>query len=138
MRKVTFRISVVFLLLLSVLSSGLSASASNTTPIEPMYIGITSMSPEISISSTGVITCTDRVMLKKGYKADVIWELQSGTSRLTTTSTWKDSGTSAIPLRVERDAIRGYSYRLKTSVKVYNSSGTLVDDEVKYSRTVSY
>lgn len=140
MKKQTIRCAIILIGLLVIANgSTIVAAAQSPTTIEPMYVGIARMIPEISISSSGVITCTDLVKLHDGYSANVTWELESGTgNRLTPKYTWRDSGTGSLSLSAKRDAIHGYSYRLKTSVKVYNSSGTLVDDEVKYSRTVSY
>lgn len=139
MKKQTVRCVVIFLTLIITVNSGLMASAAQLVPIEPMYTGLMRLKPDVSISSSGTITCTDTVTLKGGYSANVVWELQSGTGyTLTGTSTWTKSGTSVLSLNVTRQAIRGNNYRLKTSVKVYNSSNQLVDDEVMYSKTVSY
>ena len=137
--KKTIRCAIILLSLIITTNCGIWATAAQSTSIEPMYVGLSRMTPELSISPSGTIYCTDKVKLRSSYSANVTWELQSGTgAQLTGIATWRDSGTSELTLDATRYATRGYSYRLKTSVKVYNSSGTLVDDEVKYSRTVSY
>ena len=138
-KKQILRCALILMSLLVVTGSSLTATAAQPSPVEPMYVGLSRMKPELSISTTGTISCSDRVKLYTGYSANVTWELQSGTgTQLTTISTWKDSGTFELTLNATRQAVRGNNYRLKTSVKVYNSSGTLVDDEVKYSNIVSY
>lgn len=139
MRKQTIRCIIVFLILIITTNSGLVVFAAQPDTIEPMYTGLMRVKPDISISSSGTITCTDTVTLKGGYSADVVWELQSSTSyAFTGTSTWTNSGTSVLSLNATRQAIRGYNYRLKTSIKVYNSNSQLVDNEVVYSKIVSY
>lgn len=139
MRKITAPFAIILGSLLVFMCNGIWASAAQPTPIEPMYTGISRLLPEISISKDGVITCSDVITLRSGYSANVTWELQSGTgAQLTSMATWKDSGTSRLTLNATRIASRGYTYRLKTAIKVYNSNGVLVDDEVKYSRSLSY
>lgn len=128
-----------FVCLIFPLSLGISAKAATPEPIQPMYIGIVSLSPRVVISPTGTISCADTVSLKNGYSADVTWELNYGTgSKLSNLSTWTTSGKGEITLSKGRQAIHGYNYQLKTTAKVYNSSGKYVETAVKYSSVVSY
>ena len=84
-------------------------------------------------------TALDLVTIKTGYSANITWTLQGGSGReFKPIATWTSSGGTRHPLDASRIADKGSSYRLKTSIKVYNSSGTLVDDEVKYSSVVTY
>lgn len=137
--KKPIRCAIILLSLIITANCGIWATATQSSSAEPMYVGLARMTPELSISSSGIISCTDKVKLRSGYSANVTWELQSGTgSQLTGITSWTDSGTTELILDTTRRATHGNNYRLKTSVKVYNSGGTLVDDEIKYSRTVSY
>lgn len=133
------RCVAVFMFLLFSLGIGTPALAATTNPIQPMYVGVTFLSPGITISSSGAITCKDTVILKSGYSADVTWELKHGTSsKLSNLSTWTASGSGELLLNQVRYASHGYNYQLKTTAKVYNSSGKYVETAVKYSSVVSY
>ncbi len=121
------------------LSLGISAKAATTDPMQPMYIGIVSLSPRLVISPSGTISCTDTVSLKNGYSANITWELKHGTGNtLSKLSSWTASGKGEITLSKGRQAIRGYSYQLKATAKVYDSNGNYIETAVKYSSVVSY
>ena len=138
-RRQSIRCAAISLVLLLSLNAGNFASAVTADPIQPMYIGIVSLFPHVTISSSGVITCSDTVILKNGYSADVTWELNYGSGgNLSNRLTWTASGSRNISLSKERYASRGYSYQLKTSAKVYDSSKNCVETAVKYSPVVSY
>ncbi len=129
----------IFMFLLFSLSVGTSASAATVNPIQPMYVGVTFLSPGITISSSGTITCKDTVILKSGYSSDVTWELKRGNNgNLSNLSTWTASGRGELLLNQVRYASHGYSYQLKTTAKVYNSNGNYVETAIKYSSVVSY
>ena len=133
------RCVVVFMFLLFSISISTSALAAVANPIQPMYVGVTFLSPGVTISSSGAITCRDTVLLKSGYSADVTWELKHGTNgNFSNLSTWTASGRGELLLNQIRYANRGYSYQLKTTAKVYNSNGNYVETAVKYSSIVSY
>lgn len=130
---------VVSLILLLSLNAGSIASAVTSDPIQPMYVGVVSLFPNVKISSAGIVTCTDTVTLKNGYSADVTWELSYGSGgNLSNHSTWTASGSKNISLNKARYAVHGYSYQLKTTAKVYDSSKKYVETVVKYSPVASY
>ena len=138
MKRHTAKSIVVLMSLLIILGSGTTALAAQPSAIEPMYIGLLRADPLVTISS-GTVFCKDLVTIKTGYSANITWTLQGGPGReFKAIATWTSSGGTRHPLDASRIADKGSSYRLKTSIKVYNSSGTLVDDEVKYSRVVTY
>lgn len=137
MMRHTLQRATITLMLVLIAISGISVSAAQTEPLQPQYTGLVNISPSLTISS-GTISCTDYITIKPGYTADVTWQLLGGTDKLTPIATWTDSGSNVLLLNKTRVAISGYSYRLKTNVKVYNSTGKLVDDVTKFSVTVSY
>lgn len=104
--------------------------------VEPLYVGVISRSCVLSISS-GVATCKGTVNLKSNYSANLTMKLQrsaNGTS-WTTLQTWSGTGTS---LTKSRSISSGYKYRCTFNIKVYNSSGTLVDNITATSAIKSY
>lgn len=129
---------MALLLAVLVLSSGASAIAAGHEEIQPMYVGVVAVGPKITISSSGVIACTDTVSLKRGYTANVTWELYNVTDGESRLSRWVASGSGDITLGKERVAIRGNKYLLRTTAKVYNSSKNLVETVKKDSATVTY
>lgn len=99
--------------------------------IEPCYVGVNSSSCNLSISS-GTATCRGAVTLKSGYTASLTLKLQRSKdgSSWTTLKTWTATGTS---INKSYYVSSGYKYRATFNVKVYNSSGTLVDNFTKTS-----
>lgn len=137
MMRYTLQRATITLMLVLITISGISVSAAQTEPLQPQYTGLLDTNPSLTISS-GTIFCEDSITIKTGYTADVTWELLGGTGKLAPITTWTASGSRLLQLNKTRVAISGYSYRLKTNVKVYNSTGKLVDDVTKFSVTVSY
>ena len=108
-----------------------------TGTIEPMYVGITSASCRLSISS-GTATSTGSVSLKSGYSAKLTLSLQrrkDSNSSWTSVNTWTGSGS-----RISKSASvsSGYQYRAKLTAKIYKSNGTLAETVTATSATKSY
>lgn len=139
LKKTPCQMVVAVLLAVLMVSGSATAFAAMPETVEPMYTGILSVRPEIKIGHLGEISCTDTVSVRSGYTASVTWELQYGQNgNWAKNMTWEKSGTGNISLKTTRYAMSGFSYRLKTTVKVYNAKGTLVESPVKYSTVVSY
>lgn len=137
MKNRTIRGVAAFIVSLFMLSS--YAFAVSGDQIEPRYVGLSSSQPTISISGSGTISCSDVVTIKSGYSAAVVWELLGGPEgNLTNKGTWKAEGSSALSLDKKRVAVRGYTYQLKATIKVYNASGRCVDDVSFYSKSAKY
>lgn len=104
--------------------------------IQPCYVGVNSSSCSLSISS-GTATCKGTVNLKSNYTASLTLKLQRSTdgNSWTTLKTWSATGTS---ISKSSGVSSGYKYRATLNVKVYNSSGTQVDNFTVKSATKSY
>lgn len=138
MKKRIIQMIAVLMGVIVVFGNGAMVFAAQPVPIEPMYVGLIKIRPAVTISS-GTVFCSDLVTVKDGYSANVTWTLQGGPEgKFNPITTWTSFGGTRHPLDTNRSANRGYSYRLKTSVKVYDSSGKLVDDETKYSSVGTY
>lgn len=108
----------------------------NTDSIQPYYVGTSGAGCSLSISS-GKANCKGYVYLYSGYTSSLTLKLQkssNGTS-WSTLQTWTSSGSS-----IEKPyyVSSGYKYRVTLTAKVYNSSGTLVDNITRTSATKSY
>lgn len=139
MKRTILKCTAILLGFVCMVSGTFPAMAAMKDPIQPMYTGISYFQPNISINSSGKVTCTDTVRIKSGYSAKITWELQAlKNNQWTTEKTWSDSGSGTRSLGRSQYVASGYNYRLTTTVKAYNSSNVLVDDEWKASTIVSY
>lgn len=107
--------------------------------VQPWYIGLSNMMPNVEIDASGRAKCSDTVRLKNGYTASVTWRFQilSG-SKWETKATWTGSGSGTLYLNKGYNVVRGSSCRLYTSVVVYNSSRKIVETPTKVSNTANY
>ena len=107
--------------------------------VVPSYVGLNSMSPALGISSSGKASCTVDGRIRAGYKGQLAWELQyqSGTS-WTPVKTWSNAVEATFNLREDRYVNRGYTYRVKTVISIFNSTGTKVETITAYSKAVSF
>lgn len=139
-KRITSGILILVLVLTSV-ASAVSATAPSSEAIQPRWTRIYSLKAFLDISSSGRADCSSKVMLKNSSdSAELTMSLQrssNGTS-WTTVKTWTDSGQGSISVDGSWYVLSGYYYRVKAAVKVYNSSGTLVESATAYSATVEY
>lgn len=139
MKRRCTKFVLVLLGVMCILGGTASALAAVNLPVQPMYVGVTTVQPLLTIKSSGKAQCVDKIYVKSGYSANITWELQSkNNGAWITLATWYDSGSGTISLDRYRYVSHGYDYRLKTSFKVYNSSNVLVDDTYKCSSVISY
>lgn len=103
--------------------------------VEPRYTGISKLSTNLSISSSGAATCKGTVTVYSGYTADVKVELKQDGS---TIKTWTDSGSGTIRISEIHYVESGHKYIVKTSATVYDSNGKVVENPYKNSIEMSY
>ena len=139
-KRITSGILILVLVLTSVASAA-SANSPTTEAIQPRWTRIFSLTASLDISSSGRADCSSNAMLRiSGDSADLTMSLQrssNGTS-WTTVKTWTESGRGSISMDESWYVLSGYFYRVKATVEVYNSSGTLVESATAYSATVEY
>ena len=107
----------------------------------PMYTGLSSFSASLSISSGGSASCYSGAAASNStYSVVLTMRLQQSTDRLNwiTMKTWTSSGAIMPSLSKSYQVVSGYYYRLYCTAKVYNSSGTLLGTNTKYSSVESY
>lgn len=136
------RITSGILILALVLTSIASTSSAYTAPsVQPRWSTMSAFTAQLDVSSLGRMDCTCRARLRdSSNSADLTMSLQrssNGTS-WTTVKTWTDSGRGSVSMDESWYVLSGYSYRVKATVEVYNSSGTLVESATAYSATVEY
>lgn len=139
MKRKSVQIAMVIIFSVFIIGNNTITFAADSSTVQPMFTGVSSVHPTIDIDGLGNIICNDAVVIKSGYRADVTWKLQYGQAKnWVTSATWQKSGTGTIALSQTRYAIHGFKYRLEATVKVYNSMGVKVDDFTRYSAVVSY
>ncbi|MCR6544592.1 hypothetical protein [Dehalobacterium formicoaceticum] len=118
-------------------------SESNFRQITPFYIGINYLYAGIKIDSSGLATCSGLVTLSdSSYSTDLLAELQkwnSSSQSYETIKFWTNSGSGYSGASIQKNwyVIRG-KYCVKTTAKVYNSSGKLIDNASACSSEWTY
>lgn len=109
--------------------------------IAPLFTYIWTLDAGLSINSSGKATCVGNVTIyNSSYRTDLAVQLQKSTdSGWTTIKTWTASGIGVAGTHLEEDyyVVRG-TYRVCSTAKVYNTSGTLLESESIYSAKVTY
>lgn len=109
-------------------------------PIQLQYEKINTILSALTISSSGKATCNAKaVLLDKNYTCTVTMTLQQKDGNTWyTVKNWSSSGTGVVYCDENWYVVSGYTYRVKATVKVYNSSGTLIENEAVYSPMTVY
>ena len=131
-----FQRLICFLVVSAMLASGMVAMASDVPT--PYYDSTASISAGLSISSSGLASCSGRIRLSESScYANLTLQLQKYTSNgWSPVYTWTQSNATSIS--GSRYVTSGYNYRVICSANVYTSSGTYVESPSATSSTVYY
>ena len=120
----------------------LFVSASTTTlavdsgSIQPNYVGVSSVSPVVSMKTNTIALCSDKVTCKPGYTANVVWSFQYQNNKAwVSVQSWRNSG-GTILLNQTAAVVSGRTYRLQVVATVYNSSGKQVETVTGVSNSI--
>lgn len=130
-----------FFAILCLLVSVASAVVPTENPVQPLFIRITRLSRDFSVSSSGYANCYGRVELDNtSDTAELTMELQRSTneSDWETIKDWSASGKCVVELNKGWYVASGYSYRIHITAKVYTSSGSLVETVTRDSVIAKY
>lgn len=109
--------------------------------ISPQFTAILSMSAGLSINSSGKATCAGSVTPSNDtYTADMTVSLEKSTGNgWSTIKSWTGSGTGYFGVVIDAYYyVTSGTYRVCTTAKIYNSSGTLLETESFYSAERTY
>lgn len=144
MKRVISTGLLVFMVMLSALpvyASGVESTSTESGIISPQFTAILSMSAGLSINSLGKATCAGSVTPSNDtYTADMTVSLEKSTSNgWSTIKSWTGSGTGFVGVAIEAYYyVANGTYRVCTTVNIYNSSGTLLETESFYSAERKY
>ncbi len=132
MKKVS-RLFTVLLLLCVV------ASVSSAEMVSPMYITIGDINATLTVQS-GQANCGGTVSLNSiSYGADITVTLQKKNgNNWAYVSSWSDSGSVLVSANGSVSVSTGYTYRVRASVAVKDSSGNVVERGSAYSAQKTY
>ena len=145
MKKIrkTVATALSLLCLVAALSPAYAVGIAEDTPqgvIEPRYTGLDQLLTSLSISSGGTASCLGKATLYPGYTGDLTVVLQKSTNGedWTEVETWDLSGTGSLFLSESISVSRGYQYQVVTSVDVFTSGGSFVEDSEVASSVVDF
>lgn len=131
-------------LLTAILTLCVSASAvspqeaADLSEITPRYAYIRNANASLTITSGLADGSATVSASSSSYDVELTVELQQNRSGWDTIKTWSDSGARYASTGGIWYVTSGYDYRVKASVSIKNSSGSIIEDTTFYSRTVSY
>lgn len=141
MKRVKLNGILYFFTILCLLVSVASAAAPAEDQIQPYYLRIATIGSDFSISSSGYARCYGYVELHNMTDtAELTVELQRSTngSDWETIKDWTASDKCTVELDKGWYVASGYSYQIHITVKVYTSSGSLVETVTKDSLSSKY
>ncbi|MGI5824815.1 MAG: hypothetical protein ACOX7J_04505 [Bacillota bacterium] len=134
-------LTLILFLAFSAVAFGLEIEAEEKEAVKDDVInaiGAKEVSNGLTISG-GIASCQYTVKLNYGYKADVTTILQQYTGSVWDEfESWHHDKCSGVSITKNKAVTRGYKYRLKTYVNVYDSNGNYVEPVTKISPSVSY
>lgn len=113
------------------------ANIADSDIVSPQNIAITVMARNLTYVSSGVLECYAQTSTTIGYYAGVTVELQQYDGGWDTIKTYVGSAEMSFVYDREVSVTSGYKYRLKVTHRAMTSSGTIVEEFVKYSDEVS-
>ena len=104
----------------------------------PVILGVQAQAIDVDKKESEA-SCTVDGRIRAGYTGKLSWELQyqSGTS-WTQVKTWSNAVAATFNLRENRYVNRGYTYRVKAVISIFNSAGTKVETITAYSKSVKF
>ncbi len=116
-----------------------TSSYTNESEMSPMFAYIWQMSAGLGIDSSGKAHYSGSVDVASQYTSELTVSLQKETNNSwSTVKSWADTGTGP-GLIVEGDYYVSHgTYRVCSTVNVYNSSGTLLETASIYSAEKTY
>ena len=136
---------LVILVLMSgavpVYAQGAEKVISNNSIVSPQFTAILSMSAGLSINSSGKATCSGSVTPSANtYTSKMTVSLQKSTSKgWSAINSWSGSGVGYAGVMIEANYyVANGTYRVCTTVNIYNSAGTLLETESFYSAEKTY
>lgn len=134
------RLLTIIMLIAVVLSLlALSAGAESETVVMPRYSYIDVINSSLSISKYGMATCNANSGFNGGASQTLTCKLQRyDGSTWTTVKTWSTTVSSSARISKQYAVYSGYTYRLRTTCKVYNSAGTILEIGICDSNQVQY
>lgn len=112
--------------------------AVDLSEITPRYAYIRNANASLTITSGLADGSATVSASSSSYDVELTVELQQNRSGWDTIKTWSDSGARYASTGGSWYVTSGYDYRVKASVSIKDSSGSIIEDTTFYSRTVSY
>lgn len=143
MKKLIIISLVSFILIFSAIPAYAADTAKLSTEKEvaPRFIAILSMAAGLSINSWGKATCSGLVTPRdNSYTSDLTVSLQKSTgSGWSSIKSWSGSGVGFAGVIIEgHHYVTSGTYRVCSTAKVYDSSGTLLETQSFYSAERTY
>lgn len=103
--------------------------------ITPRYVGVSFITADLEISTSGRASCYGYAAVESGYSVDLTVSLQRDGR---TIRSWSDSGDEDIEIIGTYYVTPGHDYQVVVSAVVENSRGSVVDRPTMESSVVEY
>lgn len=113
-------------------------SVQENTYISPYFLVIVRCVNDLTLNSGGRLTCEGETEVQYAYIAGITIELQQYNEQWIAIKTWSASDSTIVSLMKDWYVASGCQYRLKLTHTAMNSSGTVIESFISYSKTVTY
>ncbi len=113
-------------------------SVQENTYISPYFLAIVRCVNDLTLNSGGRLTCEGETEVQYGYIAGITIELQQYDGQWNTIKTWSNSDSTIVSLMKDWYVASDCQYRLQLTHTAMNSSGTVIESFINYSRIVTY
>ncbi|MCR5702993.1 MAG: hypothetical protein K6G85_00105 [Eubacterium sp.] len=138
MKRKIMMLLMVFVLIINTQWSIRADDAENEISLR--YTHISSISAGLSIDSSNVANCLGTVTIRDNYKSRMYVSLykSSSSGSYSRIKMWAQdfTGTGMKIMNKYYTVTRGYKYKVKVEVRIYNSAGNVIETAEKYSVTV--
>lgn len=128
------------IMLVAAMLTAMATTARAVSPlqsnIQPRYVGVSTASANLTISSAGKATVSSRVCASPGYTVNVVVSLERDSG--TPVKSWSNSGSDNVIVDEIYYVSHGHNYYVSASIDVFDKNGNFVDSFTTKSSTVSY
>lgn len=135
MKKYVYRALAMIFAVCVVLTTVIPASAAQPPVAEPMYVGISNLSADLRISSTGKATCGAATYNNGTYDVTLIVALKQDGSEIKSWSVVTEDGLNSFEKNYY--VTSGHDYQVVVTARI-TASGSYINSYNAYSTVVRY
>jgi len=131
--------AISILLVLSLILALPTVAQAATIPIMPLYTHISSITSGLSISSSGMASCSGQVIHASGNHARLVVTLQQQRNGVWQRfDEWETTGSTMVTLGRDRAVTTGFRYRVVVTATIFDATGRVLETASRTSPERSF